>query len=116
MAAPSSTLAWRVPGTEGPGGCSPQGPQRVGRDRATRRARMSAYSRLTLPYGGLTQLCEPAILQRKLKTTNGGQRRGVWALGQPVEEEIPTRLSRTFRRLCHRTAEPPLSHGSDRGP
>ena len=25
MAAPSSILAWRVPGTEEPGGCSPQG-------------------------------------------------------------------------------------------
>ena len=35
MATPSSTLAWRIPWTEEPGGLQSMGSQRVGHDRAT---------------------------------------------------------------------------------
>ena len=34
MATHSSVLAWRIPGTGGPGGLPPMGSQRVGRDLA----------------------------------------------------------------------------------
>ena len=43
MAAPSSTLAWEIPWTEGPGGLQSIGSQRVGRDLATKQQQKSTY-------------------------------------------------------------------------
>ena len=36
MATDSSILAWKIPWTEDPGGCSPWGHKRVGQDLATK--------------------------------------------------------------------------------
>ena len=46
MAPPSSAPAWRIPGTEEPGGLQSTGSQRVGRALATERAHTRTFPKL----------------------------------------------------------------------
>ena len=51
MATHSSILAWRIPGTEEPGGLQSVGPQRVGHDWATKRRTEQEKRRIKSPPG-----------------------------------------------------------------